>query len=395
MGIDIYERWIKRCREKRLSPWLSMRMNDVHQVDDEHAFLHSEFWRKNPDFRRVGYRFSQLTDRAFDYGRKEVREYHFSLLKELLERYDPDGIELDWMRFGYHFKPGFESEGTSILTAFMSDVRKLVTEAEQRRGHPVALSARVPAGVETAFGLGMDAISWARQGLIDWLVPTPFWATIDTDIPVDLWRKELDGTGVKLAPGLELIIRSHPNMEIAKNSLETVRGAAAGIIERGADRVYLFNYMDSETTISDPEVYPRILREVGSLDTMEGKPRRHVVTYVDTWVPGEPRGRLLPAAAAAGEWLEFRLLSGPAPGSGQKAAGLIFTREAVDPGEVTFFINGVKASTIDRISVPDPKPDLPHAAWSLPADAMKSGYNLIEIVSDREIVVEWVEIYIV
>ena len=39
--IDIYARWIARCRQKGIAPWLSMRMNDVHNVNDERSFIHS------------------------------------------------------------------------------------------------------------------------------------------------------------------------------------------------------------------------------------------------------------------------------------------------------------------------------------------------------------------
>jgi hypothetical protein len=52
-GIDVYARWIARARKLGLSPWLSTRMNDLHNVDDERAYIHSEFWRENPQFRRV------------------------------------------------------------------------------------------------------------------------------------------------------------------------------------------------------------------------------------------------------------------------------------------------------------------------------------------------------
>ncbi|HZP81238.1 MAG TPA: hypothetical protein VFB21_06350 [Chthonomonadaceae bacterium] len=103
-GIDVYARWIARSREVGISPWLSMRMNDVHNVDDARCYIHSEFWRENPELRRVPYRFAEWADRAFDYGRPEVREYHLKLIRELAERYDFDGLELDWMRFGFHFR---------------------------------------------------------------------------------------------------------------------------------------------------------------------------------------------------------------------------------------------------------------------------------------------------
>jgi hypothetical protein len=105
-GIDVYKRWINRSRKWGISPWISMRMNDIHCVDDEHHYFHSDLWRQNPQFRRVNYRFSGWTDRALDYGHPEVREHAMALVRELAERYDFDGLELDWMRFGFHFRPG-------------------------------------------------------------------------------------------------------------------------------------------------------------------------------------------------------------------------------------------------------------------------------------------------
>jgi hypothetical protein len=66
-GLDPYAIWIARCREKKISPWLSMRMNDVHNANDVDDYIHSSFWRKHPEYWRVpggqGW-----TDRALDYG---------------------------------------------------------------------------------------------------------------------------------------------------------------------------------------------------------------------------------------------------------------------------------------------------------------------------------------
>jgi hypothetical protein len=105
-GIDVYVRWIDRCRKEKISPWVSVRMNDVHFVNDEQAYIHNDFWRGHPQWRRVSYRFSGWTDKALDYGRPEVREYTMKLVREVAGRYDFDGLELDWMRFGYYFRPG-------------------------------------------------------------------------------------------------------------------------------------------------------------------------------------------------------------------------------------------------------------------------------------------------
>ena len=73
-GIDVYQTWIARARKHGISPWISMRMNDVHNVDDVQSYIHSEFWRAHPEYWRVPYRLGPSADRAFDYGRSEVRE---------------------------------------------------------------------------------------------------------------------------------------------------------------------------------------------------------------------------------------------------------------------------------------------------------------------------------
>jgi hypothetical protein len=184
-GIDPYALWLARARKHGIAGWLSMRMNDVHNVDDEQSYMHSDFWRAHPEYRRVTYRLDRSADRAFDYGHKAVRDYHFSLIRELVERYDFDGLELDWMRFGYHFKPGHERAGLALLTEFTAEVRALLNVWEKRRGHKIRLGARVPSRPATARGLGYDVAEWSRRKLIDMLVITPFWATAETDMPQD------------------------------------------------------------------------------------------------------------------------------------------------------------------------------------------------------------------
>ena len=102
-GLDPYAVWIARAREKGISPWLSMRMNDVHNAPNRKDYQHSTFWVEHPEYHRGPPDSKHWQDRALDYGIPEVREHAMSFIRELLERYDPDGIELDWMRFGYHF----------------------------------------------------------------------------------------------------------------------------------------------------------------------------------------------------------------------------------------------------------------------------------------------------
>ena len=102
--------------------------------------------------RRVKCRVAEPSDPAIDYGRPEVREYYLALIRELAERDDFDGLELDWMRCGYHFRRGHEQEGLQILTEFTADVRSLFVLRRKTRPPPQP-GARVPSRPQTAVGM--------------------------------------------------------------------------------------------------------------------------------------------------------------------------------------------------------------------------------------------------
>ncbi len=394
-GIDVYARWIARARKHGIAPWLSMRMNDIHNVDDERCYIHSEFWREHPEYRCVSYRFRGWPDRAFDYGHAEVREYHFRLVEELAERYDFDGLELDWMRFGFHFRPGHEAEGAGLLTEFTGRVRRLLDNCEERRGHKIRLGARVPSRPQTALGLGMDAVTWARQGLIDWLVVTPFWATAEPDMPMELWRALLSGTKVELCAGLEVLLRPYPESNrFQTNSLETVRGAALSLLQRGADRIYLFNYMDSETTLDQGDEYPRLLREIGDPAAMATQPRRHVLTFADTWAVGEPPAATLPTPVGAGGWHAFRLPIGPRPSAGEAWVVLAFGPAGGVGDAATVRVNGEPCGAAEPVNLAKPCPEEPAGRYRVPVAALRDGYNVVEIQAKSAVTVTWAELVV-
>lgn len=166
-GVDYPARVIQRCRHHGISPWISLRMNDVHEnANLEHPF-HSALWRK-PELFRQGH--PGYFARALDYAHPQVRDHYKALITETLDRYDIAGLELDFMREPYLFSKGQEQEGRRILTEWLRGVRKLVNEAARRRGHEVKLGVRVPSSPDTALGLGLDAPAWAKEGLVDLVV---------------------------------------------------------------------------------------------------------------------------------------------------------------------------------------------------------------------------------
>ncbi|MBN1435830.1 MAG: hypothetical protein JW936_02040 [Sedimentisphaerales bacterium] len=425
-GIDNFTVWIDRSREERISPWLSMRMNDLHTVHEHDNPMNNSFWRDNPQFWRVpdsldDERFTAVRcmERAFDFAHAEVREHHLAFIREMLERYDADGIELDWMRFGAHFRAGEEAAGREILNDFMREVRGLTREWSARRGHPVGLAARVPSHPVRARECAMDGLTWAREGLVDILVPTPFWFSADFDIPMELWREMLGSAGddIILAGGVEVTLRvQRVQGDCAYNDLPSVRGQVVSLLDRGADSFYLFNYManDRKDEFRGPapawkrEDYHKLLRIDNDLAKMADQARRHIVTFDDTAAPGRPIAHLLPRVLQGSEPAAFRIYTGPVPQAGEVSVRIgLADRPGVNEARLKVRFNGEYCGALEDLGLCDacdPHPvgvAFPRAVRAMQFEvdkgAMKHGYNVVELiqadnVDGQEVV--WVEICI-
>lgn len=309
-GIDFPARVIERCRRRNVSPWISLRMNDVHDASNPRHPRHTELWlRKDLSIR--GGRAGFVGAAGLDYAHQEVRDHFRALIAETFDRYDADGLELDFLREPYLFSAGKEQEGREILTAWLRDIRKLADEASRRRGRRVNLGVRVPSCPETALALGLDAPAWAAERSVDLVVVSPRYQSLEFDLPLEKWRDML-GPDVSLAGGLE--VGYMPCHEAGRRMVtpDLARGAAVAARGAGADAVYLFNYFQDLKQWPSSDEYQAVLKSLSSLETSLAHPRRHAVTnrHPDVPAPGVIPHTPLPAA---GTTLSFGLPLGPAP----------------------------------------------------------------------------------
>ncbi len=340
-----------------------------------HPF-HGSFWVKNPQLRRKNC--SGYFATCLDYANPEVRAFYMSLVAEVLERYDPDGIELDFMREPYVFSADKEREGAPILTGWMREVRQRVAEAAARRGHPVRLSVRVPSRPEVAVAMGLDAITWAKEGLIDVLVTTPRWATLEFDLPIAQWRQALGNAKVALLGGLEVLYRPVPGGPASTVSPELAIGAATSVLSQGADAVYLFNYFPGTFP---PPVYQETLRAMASLNSVQKLPRRVGVTYRDITAPGEQYLAPLPAT---GKDATFRIRLGPVPDRHwlcDVVVGVAPAPGAVGSG-LSVRVNGTPCQFLSEESA---KGELRLASFRVPASALKgTEVHEVKVTSEEQ-----------
>lgn len=341
-GVDYPARVIARCRYRKTSPWISLRMNDCHDNDiPDHPF-HGRFWVENPRLRRQGCTGYFAT--CLDFAQPKVRDYYMALIKETLDRYDVDGLELDFMREPYLFSANKEKEGGPLLTAWLREVRRRTNETAIKRGHPVRLGVRVPSRPETAVGMGLDAVTWAREGLIDLLVATPRWATLEFGMGIPEWRRQLGESRVTLLGGLEVLYRPMPGGPAEFISPELAQGAASLVLADGADGVYLFNYFPE--TMPKP-VYRATLRAMTSLTAVKEVPRTIGVTYRDVVAPGEAYQPPLPAK---GKEATFTMKLGPAPPESWRRELVIGFGAGADapPSRPLVFVDGGPCHLIER-----------------------------------------------
>jgi hypothetical protein len=426
-GVDPFSIWFDECRKCGIEGWISYRMNDRHCVDNPEHGMHTDIWKKDHSIWRYEYRFEGWDDRAMDYEREEVREYYFAMIEDTLERYDVDGVELDWMRSGYHFKAGREDAGIKVMNDYMLRVRRLLDTWELKRSRRIQLSARVPSNPVSARYLGYDPAEWARQGWVDRVVATNHWATTDSYPPVEIWKELFAGTKTKLDIGNEGLVRpdrgAHAGIGTF-HTIETLRGFAVSALARGADGVYLFNFMDTirvdefdKESNFKGDLYNRTLWEIGDLDILQGKSRRHVVTFADVWAEGEPAAYALPRRREGERYTSFRISVGEPPAEGQKAWVVaafaapdatdsggtplpaekdIYEREPkpapATAGEVEVRVNGVICPPDSGITAATDKIRHP-LCWRIP-DGVISGSAAVVEFHGTDATVIWLEMYI-
>ena len=183
-----------------------------------------------------------------DYSQLCVQTYFLNYIEELLRNYDPDGIEIDWLR-AMPVVPDEKLTDYSIINDYMCRVRKVISFFGKK------LTVRVFATIEKNLANGMDVCRWIADGSIDSFTAENFYIPTNFEIPIGQWRQEIAKVNVNDNP-YELYCGSDwavscglPFSHYMTPAL--IRGFVTSCMERGADDVYLFNLVDvsSETTV--------------------------------------------------------------------------------------------------------------------------------------------------
>jgi hypothetical protein len=245
------------------------------------------------------------------------------------ERYDCDGLELDFMRFPYYFPPRADSMEAyaSMMTAFVRRVREMTGEIAGRRGRPFLLAARVPTSLSGCAYVGLDPATWAKHGLIDLLTVAPFLST-QPEIPVEEFRRVCGS--IPIYTGLEYTIGTRCMMP------EERRAVAALSYAAGADGIYLFNYfvywdagLQADTEVLRELADPGLLSRKDKVYTIA--PTRHPIPMV---TPVSPMPLVVPKMET--RTVTFRTAEAELP---QSVTLRIECRDDIAPREMKVWLN--------------------------------------------------------
>jgi hypothetical protein len=226
-GIDRIQLALDRAHLRGLEFLGGLRMNDRHEKSNAWHASHPD-WQL-PEF-----------PGGMDYRHAGVRDTVLQFVDEFLERYDVDGLELDWQRWCHVFRPAEAESNAPLLTDFVRQVRRRLDAAATRRGRArLLLGVRVPQSLTECRGLGYDVAAWIQTGALDFVCPSDFFYT-DFSTRVEEFVALARGTGVRIYPALHPMIgwgNDHQNLKLAN-----YRAAAKSAFEFGADGLQLYNF---------------------------------------------------------------------------------------------------------------------------------------------------------
>lgn len=209
----------------------------------------------------------------WNFAEEEVRDYKLRILEEVAQIYDFDGIQIDFARVPVLFPPGEQWKHRDLLTEFMRSVRMMLLEIGRKRGRPFLLAARIPEKIVGCHFDGIDVERWAREKLVDILVP----GCRSSEVEVEAFARIAADHGIKVYPSWD---DHHSSDGYHEAPIEVVRGVAANWRHRGAHGIHTFNLcfagpseLASKLDVPAKErwdVQRQIYREIGSRETLEG-----------------------------------------------------------------------------------------------------------------------------
>ena len=224
---------VREARKRGIDVYFSFRINDIHDsfMPDEMA----TFKVKNPSW-MIGERLYgkvKSFKTSLNFAVPQVRELKFRIVEEIFQKYEFDGLEVDFLRGAPYFLPGTEATNAHLLTKMLKRMRTHLNKKAKQRGRPIRLAVRVNESLRSCRLDGFDVPTWIRDGLVDII-------TLGSgvmDIELGEFKKLAQPKGIYVYPCLY----GWPS-RYSPIPAPLASGLALNYFGQGADGIYLFNW---------------------------------------------------------------------------------------------------------------------------------------------------------
>ena len=350
-GVELFKELFAFLKKKNCRSWLSFRMNDCHHSSERVSPLRSDFFyvAKNNGW-MVGEKYGYWST-CLDFSVPEVREHTLAYIKEQFVRYDPYGVEWDFMREPVCFDYLERNDCCEIMNDFFGELKKAVEDAERFWGHPIRINVRVVRDIEQNKVFGLDVRTWIKDGLVTSVTPTPRFTYTDATMPIPEWKKLLEGTGIELYAGVEMFTYT-----LAYNDEKVISALANKYLSEGADKLYFFNYFYCHINCKQHNVVKDVTYAGASIDNARSIDARYVLSGQDFGPVGCKLYNPYPVSVDGTRSYEVKT---SAYGKKQKITLYV----ACDREDLSVTVNGVKAERSERTDFLIKYP-IPYESWS-------------------------------
>ena len=427
-GNDLVDTFVARAHQKGQTVFATFRMNDGHhyfgaaRIADpelrEKKMAVTQFFDEHPEL-RLGEEADpdSRSKYALDFAQPEVRAYRMQFIKELAQKSDLDGIELDFMRFWMLFHPfrTTSQERADIVTDFVKEVRAAF-DRYAKPGQRRYLCVRIPATRDVMDKMGIDPVRLAKEAGVDMFnISGHYYTNMQNEAA--LIKKMLPENvavyselhfacakqnykvplGVENGKGVIYDSDNVPaNAKISwvfrRTPEQALKTAAYVVLSRGVDGLSFFNFEYYRSTRNPTDVFGdnfeppyHLFKELRDPATLAREPQYYFLghTHNEPYRDGRPFQNVFETGVPQTQWLDMV----PPEGGWQKDGRLrIQSVGTLATSRWDVSINGVALTLNPDVSEPYKNPygttlgtPEQYRAWTVPAAILKDGLNAITV----------------
>ncbi len=268
----------KLCHDIGIKFLPSLRMNSHYDravTDDNIGTIR----RDHPEY-LIGRPGEQLTPNTtewgirtgLDYARSEVRSHVAAIAIDLFERFDTDGVELDFMRHPAFFRVDEAYGSRHLMTDMLRQIRARMNAVSATKGRDLEILVRVPPTLADSARIGLDVDTWIREGIVDTVAAGGGFIPLHS--PIEEFVTTAKDTYCQILGPLESL---RPATE-----QESVHAIASRMYEGGAAGLYLFNFWHKST-----DWKRRVFNVLTDPNQLSRAPKRYEMEFMERLTPND------------------------------------------------------------------------------------------------------------